>query len=221
MSEWWTYTLSDFLLFSPRTYYRLFELYNAAIWPAQIAAVVAGLAILALLCRPGPWQGRVAAAILAVCWLWVAWAYLFKRYATINWAASYEAAAFALEALLLVAVGAIGGRLTFGAKYSPARSVGIGLFVFALVVQPLVGPLTGRAWSEVELFGIAPDPTIVATLGLPLAADRVRWELLIIPLLWCVISGATLWAMEAPDAWIMPSAAVIAVGAAMWKVRAL
>ena len=37
MSEWWTYTLSDFLLFSPRTYYRLFELYNDEIWPAQIA----------------------------------------------------------------------------------------------------------------------------------------------------------------------------------------
>ena len=35
MSEWWTYSLSDFLLFSPRTYYRLFELYNLAIWPTQ------------------------------------------------------------------------------------------------------------------------------------------------------------------------------------------
>jgi hypothetical protein len=30
MSEWWTYTLSDFLLFSPRVYYRLFELHNRA-----------------------------------------------------------------------------------------------------------------------------------------------------------------------------------------------
>ena len=29
MSEWWTYRLSNFLLFSPRTYYRLFELYNS------------------------------------------------------------------------------------------------------------------------------------------------------------------------------------------------
>jgi len=43
MSEWWTYRLSDLLLFSPRTYYRLFELYNAAIWPAQVLAVVIGL----------------------------------------------------------------------------------------------------------------------------------------------------------------------------------
>ena len=29
MSEWWTYRLSDFLLFAPRTYWRQFELLNA------------------------------------------------------------------------------------------------------------------------------------------------------------------------------------------------
>ena len=45
MSEWWTYTLSDFLLFSPRTYYRLLELYNLATWPAQFAGGAIGLAI--------------------------------------------------------------------------------------------------------------------------------------------------------------------------------
>src|SRR5215213_7179958 len=69
MSEWWTYSLSDFLLFSPRTYYRLFELYNLAIWPAQLLALALGVLILALL-RPGRvWKGRVVATLLAACWL--------------------------------------------------------------------------------------------------------------------------------------------------------
>ena len=53
MSEWWTYRLSDLLLFSPQTYYRLFELYNAAIWPAQVLAIALGLAVVAL-GRPHP-----------------------------------------------------------------------------------------------------------------------------------------------------------------------
>ena len=39
MSEWWTYRLSSFLLFSPRTWFRMHELYNADIWPAQLAAL--------------------------------------------------------------------------------------------------------------------------------------------------------------------------------------
>ena len=75
MAEWWTYALSDFLLFSPRTYYRLFELYNAAVWPEQVLAAAAGLAIAAMLRKPRPWQGRVVAGLLAACWLWIAWAY--------------------------------------------------------------------------------------------------------------------------------------------------
>jgi hypothetical protein len=33
MSEWWTYRLTSFLLFSPRTYYRTIERYNLEIWP--------------------------------------------------------------------------------------------------------------------------------------------------------------------------------------------
>ena len=38
----------------------------------------------------------------------MAWAYLWTRYATINWAASWFAAAFAAEALLLIVAGTFG-----------------------------------------------------------------------------------------------------------------
>src|SRR3712207_4733924 len=102
MPEWWTYSLSDFLLFSPRTYYRLFELYNAAVWPGKVLALAVGLAIAAMLWKPRRWQGQVVAILLAASWLWIAWAYFLMRYATINWAAPYIATAFAGEALLLV-----------------------------------------------------------------------------------------------------------------------
>jgi hypothetical protein len=43
MFEWWTYRFSDFLLFSADTYYRLFELYNQAIWPAHVLVVALGV----------------------------------------------------------------------------------------------------------------------------------------------------------------------------------
>ena len=51
MSEWWTYRLSDFLMFTPRTYHRLFELHNAEVWPLQIVTIEAGLAALWLAWR--------------------------------------------------------------------------------------------------------------------------------------------------------------------------
>ena len=217
MSEWWTYSLSDFLLFSPRTYYRLFELYNAAIWPLQIVGFALGAAILGLLLRDVVWRGLAIAAVLAVCWLWVAWAYLLERYDTINLAASYFAVGFALEALLLVWVGFIRDRLRFRPGLYLAGKAGICIFLFALAVHPLIGPFTGRPWLQSELFGVAPDPTAIATLGVLVAASRPHLELLVIPLIWCAISGATLWTMQSPDALVAPGAAALVLERVAWK----
>jgi Family of unknown function (DUF6064) len=217
MSEWWTYSLSDFLLFSPRTYYRLFELYNAAIWPLQVLALALGAAVLAMLLRDVNWRGRAIAAILAACWLWVAWGYLLVRYDTINWAASYFAAGFAIEALLLVWTGIIRDRLHLRPSSDWTGRAGLCIFLFALAVHPLIGPLTGRPWLQVEIFGVAPDPTAIATLAVLVAAQRPHWLLLVVPLLWCAISGATLWSMASPDALVVPAAALAALVLAAWK----
>lgn len=205
MAEWWTYRLEDFLLFAPQTYYRLFELYNAALWPAQLVALALGGTLV------GQWwygRGRALAAVLAGCWLWVAWAFHVRHYATINWAATWFALGFAGEALLLFWSGVIRGRLRFG-PLTPANALGLGVLLFALLVQPLLGPLLGRDWAAVELFGMAPDPTAVATLGVLLLAARRHWLLLWLPLLWCAVSGATLWALAAADAGVLPGLALL------------
>ena len=217
-SEWWTYSLRDLLLFSSRTYYRLFELYNAAIWPAQLAALGLGLAVLALLRRPSIARGRAIAAILAACWLWVAIAFHAHRYARINSAAVSFAAAFGIEAALLIWIGVLRGRLSF----ERTGRAGFWIFLFALAIGPFIGPLLGRGWRQVEIFGVAPDPTAVATLGvLLLSSGRGRWSLLVVPVLWCAISGATLLAMKAPDFWIPPLAALLAVALVIRQKRAL
>ena len=214
MSEWWTYELSDFLLFSPRTYYRLFELYNREIWPGQLVALAAGILLLALLRSPGLWPSRTIFAVLGACWLWVAWGYHYARYASINWAASYFAMAFAVEAVLLTALG-VGRGLVLRPPARWVRWCGIALVVFGLAVQPLIGPLVGRPWSQTEILGIAPDPTVVATLGvLALASGWPKWLLLPIPILWCLVSGAITLAMRSPDAWVMPVAAALAFATA-------
>jgi len=199
MSEWWSYRLSDFLLFSPQTYFRLFELHNQALWPWQIAASIAGLAMLALVGQ------RPALLIAGAAWLLVAWLWLFENYATINWAATWLAAGFALQGLLLwIAV--------FTARPRPfsglGRPFGFLLMVCALVLQPLLPLLLERPWQQGEVFAITPGPTVVATLGL-LLAQRAPWWLLVLPLLWCAIDGATLWTLQAPEAALLPAAGLL------------
>jgi len=212
MSEWWTYTPSDFLLFSARTYYRLFELYNRDIWPGQLVALALGVVILACLFIRAAWRAKLVAAILAAGWLWVAWAFHAERYTTINWAAHYFAIGFAVEALLLLRAGVVRAEPADMPARSPITVAGIGLFLFALIVQPLIGLMLGRPWSQAEIFGMAPDPTVAATLGILLTTGRrPRWLLMIIPIVWCLISGATLWTMGSQDAWVMPVIALLSV----------
>jgi hypothetical protein len=87
------------------------------------------------------------------------------------------------------------------------------------MVQPLIGPLVGRDWKQAEIFGVAPDPTVLATLGILLTVGKwPRWGIMIIPLIWCALSGATLWTMGSPDAWVMPVAALGALGVAVYRV---
>ena len=69
MTEWWTYRPSDFLLFSPRTYSRLFELYNAEVWPAHLLALGLGLALWLAFWQRRAWAAHAGCVLLAAAWL--------------------------------------------------------------------------------------------------------------------------------------------------------
>jgi hypothetical protein len=212
MSEWWTYRLTSFLLFSPRTYARLFELYNLAIWPLQLAGVATGLAIVALLVTDCRGRDRIVAGLLAACWLWVAWAFHLQRYAQINWVAPWFAAAFAVQAALLGVLGVVAGRIGFAAPGRGGFRIAAALLAGSVVAYPLLAPLAGRPWTSAEVFGTAPDPTTIGTLAtLALAHGRVRWLLLAVPLLWCAVTALTLWAMGSAQALVVAALAVLGV----------
>ncbi len=226
MSEWWTYRLSDFLMFSGRTYHRLFELYNAEAWPAQIVTLGLGVAlgVAALRTQAHAWLGPAVFGLLGLAWVWVGWAFHVQRFASINWAALWFGAAFVVQGLLLLvgawraAIAATRRSDQDGFSARSAIGPGLALLLFALFLQPMVGMALGRPWGQAEVFGIAPDPTAGATLGLLLMLRSQRplqswsWILWPLPLLWSVVAGATAWAMNAPDAWLMPSLALLAVG---------
>ena len=222
MSEWWTYSLTAFLLFSPRTYYRLFELYNADVWPLQIVTLAVGLAILVLIVarhrverprRRGDPRGALAV----------------RRVGVSAGALRPDQLGGALFRDRLCASGGAAGvdrrRSAIGSGFrkpesaSPARWIGLAMIVYALAIHPLIAPLSGRPWTQAEIFGLAPDPTAIATLGVLVAAARPHWHLLVVPLLWCAISGLTLWTMESPEAPLPALAAAdLAIGVAAMEI---
>lgn len=204
MSDWISYRLVDFLMVSPRVYYRLIERYNQDIWPLQII-FIAG-ALLALILAVQRKDRAIAFPALAAVWAFCAWQFLWMRYAVINWPVSYAAAAFLLQAGLLV----VSIRRARAPPPAMRSYGGIGLMLFGLLAYPLLAPLVGRSLASAETFGLMPDPTAATTLGAVLALSPKRpWLLLPIPLLWCAFSGFTLWALEDPGAWA-PFASILA-----------
>lgn len=210
MSEWWSYRLEDFLLFSPRVYWRMFELHNGAFWPLHLLTLAAGIVIILLVFRQPRAHGlRAAFIILAVLWIFVGWFFLWNRYATINWAIAHVAPLFGLEALLL---GLCGGAAFDRGDF--ARRMGLLIAAAGLVVYPFLPMLFGRPWTSAEVFGIAPDPTAIVTLGVLLAARRRPALLLFpIPLAWLLLSGVTLRVMGDPQGWIPLLSAAAALAA--------
>lgn len=214
MQTWANYSLSDLLMFSPATYFRLYELNNAALWPLHLLMIAVALALLALTRRTETGSGKIIALLLAPLWGVVAWWFFYRHYGKINMAAPWFSVAFGIEALLLFVVG-ITGKNGFGrpAWHSvPMFNPGLILFLYALVLHPIIGLLSGRSWNGIELFGLAPDPTALGTLGILLMGSGVIPRLLaLIPLIWCLISGLTYLAMEIPHGLVTPAAAVIAM----------
>lgn len=216
MSEWWTYRPADLLMFAPRTYWRLFELQNQALWPMPVLTTLIFLAVGLGLLRRSDTALRAGTAALALCWALVAWSFLLQRYAAINPAATVSAGVFAVQALgLLVLSGASSLRTTA----HPLRcGIGLGLLAWALLLYPLHAMVAGRSLVQAEVFGFAPDPTAIGSLGLLLCANaRGRFArgllgaLQGVAVAWCVVSAATLWTMGSQQGWVPLIAAVIAL----------
>jgi len=211
MSEWWTYTLSDFLMFSQRSYFRLIALYNEAVWPAHLLALACGLAVIYFIALPGTQARRSALLVLAIAWVWIAWAYHLQRYADINTAGPWFALAFGVQALLLCFM-ALGSHDAAPARMQ--KQVALGFTGLAVIGYPLLAVVSGRGWNQAEVFGIAPDPTAIAMLGVLLAC-RVHLIAWLIPLAWCAVSGATLMELRVGYAWLLPTFAILAVAAGL------
>lgn len=212
MAEWSTYSLEDFILFSARVYFRLFEVQNAAFWPLHIALLAFGGALTwVALRRPG--IGIVAGFVgLALCWALLGSTFL-PRYAAINWAAEYLVPLVWLEVAALAAAAIL--AMSFNRGF--AGWTGPAVVAYAAFGHPLTALVSGRSLQAAEVIGLAPDPTAIATLGFCLAiGGRIAAVACVVPALWCLASAATLYGLGV-SAWWIPVACLVVTAVASTK----
>lgn len=207
------------LPFTREQFFEVFAAYNAANWPAVVAAYPLALVAVAAAWRGGPRARRWLGPIMALMWAWVGLAYHGLYFSPINPVARIFAGGFLLQAALFAAHAVFGGGLAFEQR-NRARSWGGAVLVFyAMVAYPLIGLAAGERYPAMPLFGVAPCPLLIFTFGLLLWASRARWWLWVVPLLWSVIGGSAALVLSVPQDWALPAAALAALLIRSFELR--
>ncbi|HZP20142.1 MAG TPA: DUF6064 family protein [Bauldia sp.] len=200
------------LPFSREAFLSVIVDYNQAIWPAQIVAYLVGLAAIGALVWRKPFSDRAIAGALAAMWLVTGAAYHAMFFTAINPAAYLFAAAFILEAGVLVYCGMFRGQLRFGFDGSPAAWVGAAFLAYAGLAYPLLAIATGHAYPELPMFGLTPCPVTIFTFGLFLmTTQRVPRVLFVIPFLWSLVGGSAAFLLNIVPDWFLLASGVIAL----------
>jgi Family of unknown function (DUF6064) len=186
--------------FTVEQFFDLFARYNQALWPWQLLALAAGLVVVALLCLETRTSAAVTLAILSAMWLVNGVGYHWLYFATINPAARVFAAVFVLQALVFAGAIVLWPDIRFRVTSGAASIFGAACIVYAVAVYPALGWLAGHRYPAMPMFGVAPCPTTLFTIGVLLQSpwSAARW-LVAIPALWAAIGASASFLLGVPQ----------------------
>ncbi len=201
------------LPFTTDQFFAVFARYNAAVWPAQIVAYPLGMAAVGALWMDTPLGRRLILSGLALSWAWNGIAYHLLHFAPVNPAARVFAALFVLQAILLAGTAALPRDLRFAAGADLRTALGLGLIAYAMLVYEVLGYWSGHGLMTGPLFGVAPCPTTIFTIGiLLLMRGAPRAWLSVIPVIWAVIGSTGAVLLNVPEDFGLAIAAALLVG---------
>ena len=179
------------LPFTIEQFLGVFAAYNVAIWPTQIAAYILGLTAVAAIGLQQPLSTRLILSILAAMWALNGIGYHFLFFAPINPAAKLFAGLFVVQAILFAASAMATKGMRFDLDRSFSSVAGAAFIVYAMLIYPILGYVAGHGMLAGPMFGVAPCPTTIFTIGMLLLA-KGRWlaMLAIIPFLWSLVGLA-------------------------------
>jgi hypothetical protein len=177
--------------FTTDEFFNVFSLYNAAIWPLPVFAYLSAAIAVGALPLATRWQPGIITVILALMWAVNGIGYHWLHFSGINPAAWLFGAVFLVQATVLSASPFLFPEMRFAVRADARSIAGLALVVFATAAYPAWGRLAGHRYPAMPVFGVAPCPTTIFTVGLLLLGPwrAVRW-LLIVPVLWAAVGGS-------------------------------
>ncbi|MHC1754248.1 MAG: DUF6064 family protein [Methanosarcina sp.] len=204
------------LPFTPEQFFGIFEQYNEAVWPAQVAIYIAAAIAFYLMLKPGRYSNKVISGVLAFFWLWMGIVYHWSFFASINPAARLFGALFVLQGLIFIFEGIVRNNLAFSFSKDWHSAFGVVLILFGPIIYPILGHFLGHTYPSSPTFGL-PCPTTIFTIGALLLANRPPRYVAVIPLLWSAIGFLAAISLGVKEDTSLLIAGLIGMGAIMIK----
>ena len=173
------------LPFSQDQFFLVFRLYNEGVWPAQILLNILAITLIGLSLRKFPNGSRIISIVLGIFWLWMGIVYHVGFFSSINPAAYFFGAGFAVQGILLFWIGSK-NRVRYQWRRDGRGIAGAFLVGFALILYPLLGYFQNHTYPASPTFGL-PCPTTIFTFGIFLWSSGLPRVTLVIPGLWSLI----------------------------------
>lgn len=173
------FTVEDFLA--------VFENYNKAVYPMHIVLYLLAATVVFLSVKGKFWSDKTISGILSFFWLWMGIVYHFIFFTVINKAAYLFGGLFVLQGALFFWKGVYQNKLNYQLTKNLYGLMGLVLFVFSLIVYPVISYSLGHVYPAGPTFGL-PCPTTIFTFGIFLLFNRKYPKvILIIPFIWALI----------------------------------
>ncbi len=195
MGDLFSYSLSDFVVYSAPTLFAMTEDMNRALYPLLI--------LLAVLFAVMAWLGwrksrhfiPVALFGHALMCCLVAWLYFGDYYASLDWAAVYYSRLFYALTVLLAISALWQWRSRSGlSDFRPSLLLGVVYALTALFILPILGWYDGRSLTETALPGLTPHAIMLSLTGVLLLSDNYLLKMLLLgPLIWGGVTLISSW----------------------------
>ncbi|MHA2164088.1 MAG: DUF6064 family protein [Candidatus Thorarchaeota archaeon] len=175
-------------------FFDLFGSYNEMYLIVIILTYVLAFVAMLMAFRKSDYSNRVISLTLTFLWLWIGIVFGFLVFGPVPAVmAGIEipgawylfGGIFVIHGIILLYFGVIKDAVSFTWKPDTQHYIGLLLILYGLVLYPLVGILTGRVFPEYPVFGIAPCPVTLFTIGLLLWSDvKPSLAFFAIPIFW-------------------------------------
>jgi hypothetical protein len=171
---------------NPRPIFEAFGSYNEAIWPMQVIGYVLGIIAIFWGIKRIKYSDNIIMLILSYFWLWGGFVFCIVFFAPDYKVFYILGPLLIIQGILFLFFGLRSYKLLpfFTFRVDMYGIIGAIYILYALIIYPFIGYLTGHPFSNHPVFGVAPCPVCIFTFGLFMwARKRLPIGILVVPLI--------------------------------------